>query len=48
METWTAGEMQVPEGEGGTWAQALEVELHDVQKISFVERSSGETLIATW
>jgi Putative zinc-finger len=47
-DTWTAGEMDVPEGKGGTWAQALEVDLHDVQKISFVERSSGETLVATW
>lgn len=46
-DVWTAGEMSVREGKG-TWAQPLSVDLHDVRRISFVDRSTGEVLIATW
>ncbi|CAN5715225.1 hypothetical protein BH24ACT26_BH24ACT26_18490 [soil metagenome] len=46
-DTWTAGEMQVRAGRG-TWAQPLEVDLHDVRRIDFIDRSTGETLVASW
>lgn len=47
-DTWTAGEMQVAEGKGGTWGRSLGIDLHDLEEVSFVEQSSGETLVATW
>ena len=47
-KTWTAGEMEVSEGEEATWAHALDVDLHDVERFTFVERSSGETFVAAW
>lgn len=46
-DTWSAGEMQVEEGEG-TWAQPLGVDLHDVLRFRLVDRSTGETLVANW
>jgi len=46
-DTWSAGEMQVEEGKG-TWAQPLDVDLHDVLRLRLVDRSTGETLVATW
>jgi Putative zinc-finger len=46
-DTWSAGDMQV-EGGRGTWAQPLGVDLHDVQRLRLVDRSTGETLVATW
>lgn len=45
--TWSAGEMHVEEGKG-TWAQPLGVDLHDVLRLRLVDRSTGETLVATW
>lgn len=47
-KTWTAGEMEVPEGKEATWAHALDVDLHDVERFTFVERGSGETFVAPW
>ncbi len=47
-KSWTAGEMEVAEGEEATWAHALDVDLHDVERFTFVERSSGETFVAPW
>ncbi len=46
-DTWSAGEMEVEEGKG-TWAQPLGVDLHDVVRFRLVDRSTGETLVATW
>jgi hypothetical protein len=46
-DTWSAGEMQIEEGKG-TWAQPLGVDLHDVLRFRLVNRSTGETLVATW
>lgn len=46
-DTWSAGEMQVEEGKG-TWAQPLGVDLHDVLRLSLVDRSTGERFVATW
>ena len=46
-DTWSAGEMQM-EGGKGTWAQPLGVDLHDVQRLRLIDRSTGETLVATW
>jgi hypothetical protein len=46
-DTWSAGEMQM-EGGKGTWAQPLGVDLHDVLRLRLIDRSTGETLVATW
>jgi hypothetical protein len=47
-KTWTAGEMEVSEGREATWAHALDVDLHDVERFTFVERRSGESFVARW
>jgi hypothetical protein len=47
-KTWIAGAMRVPEGEEATWARPLDVDLHDVQRISFIERGGGESFVAGW
>jgi hypothetical protein len=46
-DTWIAGEMQM-EGGKGTWAQPLGVDLHDVLRLSLIDRSTGERLVANW
>jgi hypothetical protein len=45
--TWTAGEMSVHDARG-SWGQPLDVDLHDVRRITFVHRSTGEALVARW
>ena len=47
-KTWIAGAVRVPEGEEATWARPHDVDLHDVRRISFIERGSGERFVAGW
>lgn len=45
--SWNAGEMEIEDGEG-TWAQALPIDLHDVQQLRVIDRVGGETFLASW
>lgn len=45
--TRMAGNMQIVDGEG-TWHGLLETDLHDLRRISLVDRSGGHTFVAEW
>ncbi len=44
---WIAGQMRVRGGEG-SWGQALDVDLHDLARITLIHRGTGRTLVAEW
>lgn len=46
-DTWVAGEMQIRDGEGA-WHGLLETDLHDLRRVSLIDRSSGQTFVAVW
>jgi hypothetical protein len=47
-ETWAVGEMRVAEGKQASWAQTLDVDLHEVERITLVERGGDERFVAAW
>lgn len=46
-DTWVAGEMQIRDGEGA-WHGVLETDLHDLRRVSLIDRATGNTFVAAW